>query len=275
MVTVVHFTSGSESYRIEIPLKNGSKEEIKLSEMSDLEWGDEVKISTISGQDNYKMGYNDTISVLRFDGIKAPSNECGWESYGDKYHLKDIMEALTPGLYNQIDGEYAKIKPIKFSNNLAYLRILVPFKDGSIFELKLSDSSNLKDGDEVFINSITGQEFHKLGSKPIIRYNANNANTWTPFGEKKSLKEIWTVANPVNYDQIDGDLAEVIAKELPNSRLSLRIRIPFKNGSYIDLIPSINSYFEEGDEIIISTITGQTFRKKGADSVVFYDGELL
>ena len=84
-----------------------------------------------------------------------------------------------------------------------------------------------------------------------------NSSEWRPFGEKFSLKDIWDVTNPGLYDQIDGDTAEVTATEFADGQVGLRISVPFKDGTNIELKLSGRSELEEGDLVLISTITGQ------------------
>ncbi len=166
----------------------------------------------------------------------------------------------------------------KFSSGLAYLRILVPLKDGTLRELKLSGKSNLIEGDKVIISSIIGQEYHKKNFDPIIRYDGKKylcgGKRWTPYGEKYSLKEVWNITNPGQYEQIDGNLAVIVVEDFPDGTAALRIRVPFKNGNSIDLKLSNQSYLEEGDEILISSITCQEYRKPGLKPIVRFDGEL-
>lgn len=272
-VISVQFADGSESYRLLIPLENGGHIEIKLSERSNLDEGDKVKISTITGQDNYKSGYRNVISVLRYDGELMASDSRGWEQNAVEHSLEEMWDSMDLELYEQIDGEYANVKALHLSNGLSYLRIMIPFKDGSEFELKLSGSSLLKEGDYVHISSIWGNELNKKDCNPIIRYDGRNAKRWMPVGAPKNLKEILSKKRPGLYNQIDGNEAKVIAKELPNGYIVLKINLPLDDGSILELPVSPNSYLDEDDEVLVATIIGQEYHKKGYKDTIFYDGD--
>lgn len=117
----------------------------------------------------------------------------------------------------------------------------------------------------------------KLSSGFIVAANKAifNGSEWKPFGEKFSLKEIWDVTNPGLYDNIDGDVAEVTATEFADGEISLRITVPFKDGSSVELKLSGKSELEEGDKVKISSITGQELHKVGSEPIVRYDGEAV
>lgn len=99
-----------------------------------------------------------------------------------------------------------------------------------------------------------------------------NGSQWMPTGEKYSLKDIWAETNPGLYDQIDGDEATVTATEFQDGSTSLRIEVPFKDGSAIQLKLSGKSELEEDDKVKISSIYGQELKKAGSDPIVRYDG---
>lgn len=278
----VQFADGCISYYIAIPLNNGSHKDLKLSPLSSLEEGDMVSISSITGREIYKIDYTNVISIFRYNGVSCELESKEWD-ISKKYNLKDLWDNLFPGLYNQIDGDYAVIKPINYSlnyinyNNLSYLRIMVPFKDGSHFELKLSGFSNLKENDKVPISSIIGLEFIKNDCNPIIRYDikdefSQNYSLWEPFGEKYTLREVWSVTNPGLYEQINGDEAEVTVITFSDGKIGLRITVPFIDGSSIDLKLSCKSDLIEGDKVKVDTITCQEFHKEGQHPIVRYDG---
>lgn len=106
---------------------------------------------------------------------KATFNSSEWKPFGEKYSLKDIWKVTNPGLYDQIAGDTAEVTATEFRDGSISLRITVPFKDGSSLELKLSGKSTLVEGDTVKIDSIVGQELHKVGGDPIVRYDAEVA----------------------------------------------------------------------------------------------------
>lgn len=102
-------------------------------------------------------------------------NGSQWQPYGEEYPLKDIWAETNPGLYENIEGDTAEVTATDFADGKISLRITVPFKDGTSVQLKLSGRSELEEGDIVKIDSIKGQELHKAGSNPIVRYDAELA----------------------------------------------------------------------------------------------------
>lgn len=62
------FEDGSYSKRIKLSMKDGSALELKLSGKSDLDEGDLVDISSITGQELRKIGQD---NIVRFDGKLA------------------------------------------------------------------------------------------------------------------------------------------------------------------------------------------------------------
>ena len=106
---------------------------------------------------------------------KAMFNSSEWKPFGDKFSLKDIWDVTNPGLYEEINGDEAEVTATEFSDGQIGLRITVPFKDGTSIELKLSGKSELEEGDKVKVSTITGQELHKVGQDPIVRYDGEVA----------------------------------------------------------------------------------------------------
>ena len=102
---------------------------------------------------------------------KAMFNPSEWRPVGEKVSLKDYWEAVYPGLYGRIDGDEAEITATEFADGQVGLRIAVPIKDSDPIELKLSGKSTLEEGDVVKISSLVGQELHKVGSDPIVRWD--------------------------------------------------------------------------------------------------------
>lgn len=98
-----------------------------------------------------------------------------------------------------------------------------------------------------------------------------NGSSWTPVREAYSLKDIWEETHPGLYSQIDGDTAEVTATEFKDG-VGLRIEVPFKDGTSLELKLSGKSNLEEGDKVAISSITGQELKKIGSENIVRYDG---
>lgn len=103
---------------------------------------------------------------------KSFFNKSEWNPYGEAYSLKDIWDAQFPGenLYDNIDGEEAEVVAVNFESGDTALRLEIPFKDGTSVQLKLA-KGDYDEGDKVKISTITGQELHKVGADPIIRYS--------------------------------------------------------------------------------------------------------
>lgn len=98
-------------------------------------------------------------------------NKSEWTPFGEAYALKDIWDAQFPGedLYGKINGNEAEVVAVEFASGDTALRLEIPFKDGTSVQLKLA-KGDYEEGDKVKIDSITGQELHKVGADPIIRY---------------------------------------------------------------------------------------------------------
>lgn len=103
-----------------------------------------------------------------------------------------------------------------------------------------------------------------------------NKSEWRPVGEAYSLEDIWDAQYPDSglYSQIDGDEAEVVAVDFESGDTALRLEIPFKDGTSIQLKLAKGDY-DEGDKVKISSIKGQELRKVGADPIVRYSGEVI
>ena len=116
-------------------------------------------------------------------------------------------------------------------------------------------------------------------AKSFLAVAANsvfNSSEWKPVGEAYSLKDIWEAQFPGQdlYGNIDGDEAEVVAVDFASGDTALRLEIPFKDGTSVQLKLAKGDY-EEGDKVKISTITGQELRKVGSDPIVRYSGEVI
>lgn len=106
--------------------------------------------------------------------------------------------------------------------------------------------------------------------------NEDVTNEWIPYGDSYSLKDIWEAQflDQDLYSNIDGETADVVCVELANGEKVLRIEIPFKDGTSVQLKLDSGDY-EEGEKILIASITGQELRKKGCDPIVRYSGEII
>lgn len=100
-----------------------------------------------------------------------------------------------------------------------------------------------------------------------------NASDWTPVGEPYDLEDVWEDVTGIPYKDISSDKAEITATEFSDGSVGLRIAVPVKDGSVIELKLSGKSDLEEGDYVDISTITAQELKKAGQDNIVRYDGE--
>lgn len=101
-----------------------------------------------------------------------------------------------------------------------------------------------------------------------------NASGWQPYGDAYPLSEIWK-AQGIDLNTIDGDKAEVIEASFNDGSTGLRISVPFKDGSKIELKLSGKSDLLPGDSVKISSITGQELRKAGSEPIVRFDGEAI
>lgn len=106
-----------------------------------------------------------------------------------------------------------------------------------------------------------------------VKKSQFNSSEWKPCSEKFNLKDLWAVTAPGQYEDIDGDVAIVTATRFTENQTGLRITVPFKDGTSIDLKLSGKSTLVEGDKVKISSITCQELKKAGQENIVRYDGE--
>ena len=102
---------------------------------------------------------------------KAMFNPNSWKPVGDPVSLKEIWDAMSPGMYEEIDGDVATVTSVTFDDGNTAYRISIPMKGGDAVELNLSPQSDLNEDDEVDISSITGQLLRKAGQDDIIKYD--------------------------------------------------------------------------------------------------------
>lgn len=102
---------------------------------------------------------------------KAMFNPNSWKPVGDPVSLKEIWDAMSPGMYEEIDGDVATVTSVTFDDGNTAYRISIPMKGGDAVELNLSPQSDLTEDDEVAISSITGQLLRKAGQDDIIKYD--------------------------------------------------------------------------------------------------------
>lgn len=113
-------------------------------------------------------------------------------------------------------------------------------------------------------------------SKSFLAVASNsvfNKSEWVPTGDAFTLKEICDATGMFNYEDIEGDEAEVTAAEFSDGSTSLRLTVPFKDGSSIELKAgkAIQNGYDEGDKVKINLIYGQELKKAGQPSIVRYD----
>jgi hypothetical protein len=113
-------------------------------------------------------------------------------------------------------------------------------------------------------------------SKSFLAVASNsvfNKSEWVPTGDAFTLKEVCDATGMFNYEDIDGDEAEVTAAEFSDGSTSLRLTVPFKDGSSIELKAgkAIQNGYDEGDKVKINLIYGQELKKAGQPSIVRYD----
>ena len=109
-------------------------------------------------------------------------------------------------------------------------------------------------------------------SKSFLAVASNsvfNKSEWVPTGDAFTLAEICDATGMFNLDDVDGDTAA----EFSDGSTSLRITVPFKDGSSIELKAgkAIQNGYDEGDKIKIDLIYGQELKKAGQPSIVRYD----
>ena len=102
---------------------------------------------------------------------KAMFNPNSWKPVGDPVPLKEIWDAMSPGVYEEIEGDVATVTSVTFEDGNTAYRISIPMKGGDAVELNLSPQSDLTEDDEVDISSITGQLLRKAGQDDIIKYD--------------------------------------------------------------------------------------------------------
>ena len=100
-----------------------------------------------------------------------------------------------------------------------------------------------------------------------------NKSEWVPTGDAFTLAEICEATGMFDMKDVDGDEAEVTAAEFSDGSTSLRLTVPFKDGSSIELKAGkgIQNGFDEGDKVKIDLIFGQELKKAGQPSIVRYD----
>ena len=123
------------------------------------------------------------------------------------------------------------------------------------------------------VNSEYSGKYKKTGYSSSEPVNNEEIPKWTPIGDAFTLKEICDETGMFNYDDILGDEAELIGIEFGDGSSTLRIAIPFKDGSKTELKAGvgIQKHYDEGDKVKVNLIYGQELHKIGHKNIVRYD----
>ena len=107
----------------------------------------------------------------------------------------------------------------------------------------------------------------------VAQQSVFNSSEWKAVGDSYTLEEICKETGLFDYSDIDGDEAEITEVEFSDGSTTLRIAVPFKNGTSIELKAgkAVQNGFDEGDKVKISLIYGQELRKAGQPSIIRYD----
>lgn len=111
------------------------------------------------------------------------------------------------------------------------------------------------------------------GFLAVVNNSVFNKSEWVPTGDAFTLEEVCEATGMFDYKDIAGDEAEITSAEFSDGSTSLRITVPFKDGSSIELKAgkAIQNGFDEGDKVKINLIFGQELKKAGQPSIVRYD----
>ena len=111
------------------------------------------------------------------------------------------------------------------------------------------------------------------GFLAVVNNSVFNKSEWVPTGDAFTLEEVCEATGMFDYKDIAGDEAEITSAEFSDGSTSLRITVPFKDGSNIELKAgkAIQNGFDEGDKVKINLIFGQELKKAGQPSIVRYD----
>jgi len=100
-----------------------------------------------------------------------------------------------------------------------------------------------------------------------------NPFEWSPIGDKFTIEEICEATGMFSLNDVDGDEAEIIAAEFSDGSTALRITVPFKDGSSIELKAGrdVQNNLNKGEKVKLNLIYGQEMKKAGQPSIVRYD----
>ncbi len=187
-----------------------------------------------------------------FDGCESLSNivippnvtSIGYTAF---FECTSLAQVIFLGTVENIDDNI-------FEGCSSLSQILIPFGTFDKYKEMLPDYTDILVEDD-FIGKVA------------------NPLEWSPLGEKFTLEEICKASCMFNINDVDGEEAEIIASEFSDGSTSLRICIPFKDGSFIELKAgkAILEGFNEGDKVKITLIYGQELKKVGSPSIVRYD----
>lgn len=153
------------------------------------------------------------------------------------------------------NADYRNTELSQNSNNLEYSNEYL--KTGYSSAMPKDDEEKLSEDDANLINFPKEAPYNK----------------WTPIGDAFTLKEICDETGMFNYDDIRGEEAEIIRMEFAGGSSTLRIVIPFKDGTKKELKAGrgIQKKYDEGDKVKIALIYGQKLNKNGHENIVRYD----
>ena len=107
----------------------------------------------------------------------------------------------------------------------------------------------------------------------VAKQSVFNPSEWVPVGDAFTLEEICEATGMFDLKDVNGDEAEITATEFSDGTSTLRLTVPFKNGTSIELKAgkAVQNGFDEGDKVKLSLIYGQELKKAGQPSIVRYD----
>ena len=152
--------------------------------------------------------------------------------------------------------------------------------NGLVSEIESDAFSGCESLSEIIIPAGTVKEYENLlpdyADMLIEDENIKKGNIyldWIAVGDKFTLEEICEATSMFSYGDILGDEAKLTEIELADGSTTLRIVIPFKDGTKIELKAGkgIQSDFADGDNIKVNLIYGQELHKIGQKSIVRYD----
>ena len=88
-----------------------------------------------------------------------------------KVTLKEAFDEEAPGLFEDIDGNIGEVQGTEFANGDLIYNIVIPLKDDSTVECRLSGKSELEEGDLVDLSTVYRINLKKRGENPVQRFD--------------------------------------------------------------------------------------------------------